>query len=264
MLIFNGELIHPSEVGLNELERGLYHGDGCFETLRLHRGTFPLLRHHAERLKETAAALGLHFPEKLHSPETPERWAALLRPAATGDFAFRLTLWRAGNRGRRPASGGSHWMLQCLGSAPDFFQKVQVGVKPLILPQAQGPFKLLGQNAYTRLPFSGDAQEFLLADQDGRLVESLHGNVWVVREDALLTPPLSSGCINGVWRRAVLSVRQKLSFRVEESDIRMDQITEATPLMLGNALRGFYPVHAYHFPQTWAEEVHQIIWTAQP
>lgn len=262
MLIFNGELAHPSEIGLAELERGFFYGDGCFETLRLSRGAFPLWPWHLERIQETAEALRLDVPDHFQSRDNLERLARLLAPSAAGDYAYRLALWRAGRRGRWIASTRAHWLLQYLGPAPDFFQEVRMTSEPVTLPQAQGPHKKLGQSIYAALPLRTETEDALLMNDRGLVIETLNSNIWILQADRLLTPPLSSGCINGVWRRAVFSLKKSLALPLEEAEISAHDITPHTPIMLGNALRGFYPVQGYPFPQALALQIHHQLWKA--
>lgn len=260
MLIFNGELTHPSEIGLAELERGFFYGDGCFETLRLCKGTFPLWPWHQERLRETAEFLHLNLPDIFLSQEDMERLARLLAPAESGDYVFRLALWRTGGRGRRSASVRAHWMLQCLGLAPPFFQEARLAEKPITIIRSQGPHKTLGQNTYTTLALYSESDDMFLTDDRLRIVETLNSNVWIQVDERLLTPPLSSGCINGVWRRAVFSLRNSLNISCEEAELTVGDLSPHTPVMLGNALRGFYPVEGRPFPYDAALRIHQILW----
>jgi branched-chain amino acid aminotransferase len=260
MLIFNCELTHPAEIGLAELERGFFYGDGCFETLRLSRGGFPLWPWHLQRLRETSEAIHLELPDIFFSQVEIERLARLLVPSAAGDCAFRLALWRAGGRGRHIASTRAHWLLQCLGPAPDFFEEVRLASEPVTLPQTQGPHKRLGQSTYATLPVTADGEDVLLVNDRGHILETLNSNVWILHGERLLTPPLSSGCINGVWRRAVFSLRTNLAIPLEECEISAGDLTPQTPLMLGNALRGFHPVPGHPFPQTLALHIHHQLW----
>ncbi|MCS6981911.1 MAG: aminotransferase class IV [Flavobacteriales bacterium] len=261
MLVFNGELVHASEITFEELERGFFYGDGCFETLRLHGGRLPLWTYHLERLKEGAGLLGLLVPQPLESAEEVERLARLLMPPGRTGGRFRLALWRKDGKGRRPVGDKAHWLLQYLGDGPAFFQRLTVHPFPLSRTHfATGP-KWLGQREYTLQALPVQEEEAILVTSEGHLCEGLHANIWVVKGDQLITPPLHTGCINGVWRRAVLARRRQWSFQVVEKDVSISVLNSSTPLMMGNALRGFFPIGAYPFPDKWAVEVHQTLWS---
>lgn len=261
MLVFNGELVHPSEITLQELERGFFYGDGCFETVRLHKGLLPLWRFHLERLWEATRTLGLQMPKALENTDEVERLARLLMPSGIEDGRFRLALWRREGLGRRPLGNKAHWLLQYQGEGPTFFQRISLHPFPLIRTHFTTGPKWLGQREYTLQALPVQEEEAILVTSDGRLCEGLHANIWVVEGDQLVTPPLHTGCINGVWRRAVLAFRRHWSFQVVEKDVPVAVLNGSTPLMMGNALRGFFPIGAYPFPEKWAMEVHASLWS---
>lgn len=98
-----------------------------------------------------------------------------------------------------------------LESMPDIIRLAPVFLTPemtLSAPEPQLQYKWAQRQDWdTLLQKKPDlADDILLLNQDGSLRECSRFNVfvWSVFDEAFFTPPLSSGCLNGVFRRASL------------------------------------------------------------
>ena len=73
--------------------------------------------------------------------------------------------------------------------------------------------------------------EMIFLNEKGEVAEGSRTNVFVAREAGLVTPPLSSGCLDGVLRRTLID-----EGRCAESVLRPEDL--AGEVYLGNSLRG--------------------------
>jgi branched-subunit amino acid aminotransferase/4-amino-4-deoxychorismate lyase len=79
------------------------------------------------------------------------------------------------------------------------------------------------------------ADDVLLVDSQGRVVEGARTNVFVVTSDgALVTPPLAHGAVAGVAREIVL---ERVS-EAREEEVPLASLAAAREIMLLNAVRG--------------------------
>lgn len=78
----------------------------------------------------------------------------------------------------------------------------------------------------------------LFFNQRGELTEGARSNVFVKLRGAWLTPPVSSGLLPGVMRRAVLA---DPAWDAREAVLTRDDLLDAQALMICNALRGAAP-----------------------
>lgn len=62
-------------------------------------------------------------------------------------------------------------------------------------------------------------------------------NIFFVSKDKILTPPVSSGLLNGIMRQYIMKIAN-----VEERIIRPENISEFTEIFLTNSLLGIMPV----------------------
>lgn len=76
--------------------------------------------------------------------------------------------------------------------------------------------------------------EVLFLNENENLTEGAVSNVFIKKGDLWLTPPVSSGILDGVYRSHLLS--DKKNYR--ESELTMDDLLSASEVILTNALRG--------------------------
>lgn len=72
---------------------------------------------------------------------------------------------------------------------------------------------------------------------DADVCESTTGNVFVVLDGEIVTPPLSSGCLRGITREILLG--QGIGV---EGDLLIGVLADADEVFLTNTLRGVLPV----------------------
>jgi branched-subunit amino acid aminotransferase/4-amino-4-deoxychorismate lyase len=83
------------------------------------------------------------------------------------------------------------------------------------------------------------ADEALLFDSQGRLVEGARSNLFIAgRDGALTTPPLERGAVAGIAREVVM---ERLP-QIVERDAWLAQVREAEELIAVNAVRGAHSI----------------------
>ena len=73
-------------------------------------------------------------------------------------------------------------------------------------------------------------------NEAGELTECTRGNLAVCLDGQWLTPPLSSGLLDGVGRQVALQ-----EGRLREAVLRVEDLQRATGLAFVNSLRGWIP-----------------------
>jgi para-aminobenzoate synthetase/4-amino-4-deoxychorismate lyase len=84
----------------------------------------------------------------------------------------------------------------------------------------------------------------MLVDEDDLLLETGRGNVFVVRGDAVATPPLDGRILPGVTRGAVLRLLGDLGVAVHERPVALADLATATEVFVTSAIGGVRPVEA--------------------
>ena len=82
----------------------------------------------------------------------------------------------------------------------------------------------------------------LLVDEDGSVLEASRGNLFVVRDGVLVTPPADGRILPGVTRRRVLQLAAALDIPVREEAVALERLADAAEVFVTGAVRGIEPV----------------------
>jgi branched-chain amino acid aminotransferase len=86
----------------------------------------------------------------------------------------------------------------------------------------------------------------LLLNESKNVAEALQGNIFMVLNGKLITPPLNEGCLNGVMRMQILKLASKMvNLEVEELEISPFDLQKAEELFVSNVIKGIQPITKY-------------------
>jgi branched-subunit amino acid aminotransferase/4-amino-4-deoxychorismate lyase len=206
------------------------HERGCYTTARVRAGEIHLETRHVERLVRDARALALGEVDA----DLARRGLRELAEAAfgSGDGIVRL-------QASRDAGGDVRLVgtARALGDDPPEWAAICAAQRHDGGGVPGGPKRthrpLLSQAAEAAR--QAGAQEALLFDAEGRLVEGARTNVVVATERGdLFTPPLARGGVAGIARAIALERVPEL----REGDIAADALFGAAEIVVVNAVRG--------------------------
>lgn len=242
MWLINGQ----ASAGISPLDRGLSYGDGVFRTLKTRAGEPIWWSDHYATLARDCAALAIVCPaQKMLLDE--------VQTVAQGaDRVIKIILTRGeGARGYRPPDLPSPTRIVAAAPLPDYAQQAAQGVRVRwcslrLARQAElAGIKHLNrlQNVLARKEWDDPTiAEGLLCDDTGAVIGGTMTNLFVMRDDELLTPDLSLSGIDGVTRSRVL--RAATLHGVQWRICRLDtaDILAADEVFLGNSIAGLWRI----------------------
>ncbi|HEX8660046.1 MAG TPA: aminotransferase class IV, partial [Hymenobacter sp.] len=221
-LLFNGELLAADSFRAVLPNRGLFFGDGFFETLVFANGRLRLAADHSARMRRSATALYLKLPAALAFPESLEKTLAGLAHAnALPAARLRLQLWRAGGGRYTPPTDSCEWVATAEPFVPDDSPIIKAGFSletysiPSPLSFCKGPQAWLYVRAAHERQQRG-LDEIILCDAAGHVAEAGAAAIFWMKDDVLFTPALTTGCVDGVRRAQVLRVARAAGVEYRE------------------------------------------------
>lgn len=239
----NDGLVDPAVTGLPLDDRGFLVGDAVFETCAVEDDGEPFaLSRHLRRLAASCAGLGIAAPDE---DAVREAVAATIDANQPGVGRLRITV-TAGVAPLGPTRAGdaSPTLVVQVGPRTTYEPTTAVAVAPWVRnersPVAGVKTVSYAENAVV-LAWARErgCTEALLPNTRGELCEGGGSNVFLVLDGALVTPPLSSGCLAGVTRELVCELAE-----VDERPVALDEVADATELFLTSSTRDIHPVHA--------------------
>ena len=242
----DGQVVPVGSASLPFLDRGARDGEGLFETLRLYgRRPFAWERH-LERLVVSAAELG--FPVAPDPTLLADALAEILAANQLDDAVARITMTR-GAPGRRPTRCGV-W-VEVEPVAGRLWRGTRSGEARVVLSRRPFSPGILGRHKTTsRLAYhlareearAADADEALLIDPAGLVLEGTVSSVFVVSGSRVSTPPLHLGILPGITRAIVLELCATLGIAAGEAAITSAELARADELFLVNSVQEVVPV----------------------
>ncbi len=232
-------------------DRGLFYGDGLFETLLVVSGR-PLLQGlHWQRLQRGMARLG--FPEHSLPALEAQLLAACEGSAAEGWHRLRLTVTRGGGEpGYAPAEPAQ---LRCIISCQPLARDPRIPLPAAELEVAELSWgsqpALAGIKHLNRLEQVLAAREarergcddLVVLGQGGDVISTTSANLFLVRDRWLLTPTLEQAGIAGTRRQLILEeLGEACGLQAEPVALGPADLAAADELFLCNAVIGLRAV----------------------
>ncbi|QKJ86778.1 aminodeoxychorismate lyase [Paramixta manurensis] len=244
MVWINGE----ARDSLAANDRGVQFGDGCFTTARIRDGGVAWLAAHLARLQEGCRRLAIANVawQKL---EQEMQMAASTRQ----EGVLKVILTR-GSGGRGYSSAGCQQPTRIISLADypaHYHQWRETGIRLATSPVRLAINPLLAGIKHlnrleqvlirTQLEQTG-AQEALVLDTNGKLVECCAANLFWRKEKSLFTPRIDGAGVNGIMRQHILRLAPQYGFRCEEVSADPTALAEAEEVLVCNALMPVLPV----------------------
>jgi len=245
----NGKLVPAGKAKISVLDYGFLYGYGLYETIRAYEGRCFRLDAHIARM--------LYSAERLSIPLT----AGVLRQAVLGTVkanSFGQT------RIRISVSIGEGSITPNLASCKEPTIAVLVTEYPPPTPEKyRNGFKVIISNIRrnSRSPVTYmksantmenmlsrqsarkmDADEALYLNEKGYLTEASGSNLFLVKNNILVTPRYETGILPGVTRVVIFELAQKLGIPVKEKNVRLDELYTADEAFITNSLIEIVPV----------------------
>jgi 4-amino-4-deoxychorismate lyase len=233
-------------------DRGLYFGDGLFETLLYWQGKCLFVDLHWQRLQRGLDLLD--FPDCLPSIRHQlERVEEACRREGPGRRALRITVTRGtGPRGYAPPAEPQPRIV--ISAAPPEAETLEMaapaslclaGIRWSRQPQLAGLKHLnrLEQVLAAAEAARAGCDEALMLDQSEGVLSVAAGNLFLVSGGQLLTPCLDQCGIAGTRRRLILERwAPAIGLQVVEQRLDLARLQRAEEVFYSNSLQGLRPV----------------------
>ena len=234
---------------LSVMDRGLHYGDGLFETIACIDGHKQFWDEHIDRMRSGAERLFIDTSAIDHFNTDVK---AILSQHKIKNCVIKLILTRGqGERGYRSPSPQHPTRIVILSDLPNYPDTMSTnGIDTcycshtISINRNIAGIKHLNRldNVLARNEWHDEYQEGFMLDDNDNVIEGTMSNVFMVRQNELMTPLLNDCGIDGIIRSQVLSIAQECNIDTFITEIKKSDIAEMDEIFICNSLIGIWPV----------------------
>jgi branched-chain amino acid aminotransferase len=241
-IYIDGKFYPKSEAKISVYDHGFLYGDGVFEGIRAYNGVVFKLREHVDRLYRGAHAIMLNIP--ITKEEMVQAVVETVRKNNMKDSYIRLVVSRGtGDLGLDPRKCPKATVIVIADTINiKAGNASETGVTALITWVRRNPVdgttsEVKSLNYLNSImgkieANAAGADEAICLEQNGYIAEGVGENVFIVKNGEILTPPGSTGALEGITSDAVIKLCEKLKIKVT--------VTNLTAYMLFTADEAFF------------------------
>ncbi len=255
MVNSNGRLVESSDL-IGTDNRGFLFGDAIFETVKIRDGKVLFLEDHYFRLMASMRIVRMEIPMDF----TMEYFEAQILSTANSNKCdnaarARITVFRYEGGFYLPNTNTVGFVIQAIplerndytiqsfSYEVDLYKDFHIGKHLLSTLKTTNKMIHITGSIFAK---ENDLQNCLLLNEEKNVVEALQGNIFMLMDKTLITPPISDGCLNGVMRKNIIAIAKELDeLEVIEKSISPFDLQKADQLFITNVIQGIQPITKY-------------------
>ena len=255
MINYNGQL-YSSETILSNSNRGFLYGDAVFETVKIVNNKVLFLEDHYFRLMSAMRIVRMEIPMNFTMEYFEEQILILVNTLNYSQSArARITVFREDGGNYLPETNTVSYLISASKLQSEHYSIVNnqyevdlykdYYVAKHLLSSIKTTNKIINITASIFAKENG-LDNCLLINENKNIIEALQGNLFMLVDNKLITPPVSEGCLNGIMRKQIISIVKKMpKMVVAEEPISPFELQKASELFITNVIKGIQPITRY-------------------
>lgn len=246
MVVFiNGSYV-SDDTKISYNDRGIQFGDGVYEVVRVYHGTLFTATEHFERLMRSANEI------EITSPYTVEKYIEICNQLITENEIDNGTIYIQLTRGDAVRN---HWyptdtqpnILLYTNTAERPMQDLQQGVKAITTEDIRWlrcdikSLNLLGNIMNKQKAVTNGAKEAIQI-RNGIVTEGASSNIFIVKDDKIITHPANNFILNGITRRVIKQIADAEGIAFEEFAFDEKALKDADEVFLTSTTQEVMPI----------------------
>ena len=238
----NGTMMPIEQATISPMDRGFLFGDGVYEVMARVNGRIRAKSLHQARLQSSLDAIGLSVSvdDVFADVDQLTEKAGLL----DAKIYIQVTRGAASARDHAFPSKISPTVFLTISEFAAVSQKPSIAIVRPDIRWRRNSIKsvsLLGNVLLMQEARASGAHEAIL-HRDHLVTEAATSNVFVIRGQSLVTPPLSDLILPGITRHLVIEMASQIGLNVIEEPIHVDSLPDADGVFVSSSTRGLMPI----------------------
>ncbi len=251
-IFIDGKYYSERDAKVSVFDHGLLYGDGVFEGIRAYHGRVFKLKEHIDRLFYSAKAILLEIP--MSHAALVKATVETCRANKLRDGYIRLVVTRGvGTLGLNPRSCRKPSVIIIADKIqlypPEYYQR---GLDIVTVPTTRNLHSALNpaikslnylNNILAKIEANNaGVEEAVMLNAEGFVAECTGDNLFIVKNRALFTPPLSAGALYGITRQTVIELAEEAGLKVSEPNLTRYDLFNADECFLTGTGAELIPV----------------------
>ncbi len=241
----NGDYVDLHKAKISVLDRGFLFGDSVYEVIPVYNHRTFAAQQHLERLKNSLASIFIDMPLD------DEQWMEIFHRVLTASPLTEKMLYVQVTRGAYPSRGHAIpddvTPTVLITALPTVRKIVLEGMNAItVKDQRWANCRIKATTLLPNVLAKDAAQRVSNHDaifvKDGYALEGTASNLFMVKNNKVLTTPLSANILPGITRRIVIDLLKTHHIDVEEKMITLEELKKADEIWLTGSVQEIVPI----------------------
>lgn len=245
IICINGRVVGKKAARISVYDHALLYGDGLFETMRAYGGKIFRQDQHLRRFYDGAGILKIRIPYgKTYLKDKISHLAARIDSENT---YVRLAVTRGEGRigldpGLCKRSNVILWLNAFDGYPDSYYDRGAALAISSIRCNNHSPLARIKTSNYLNniLAFMEAGEQgkddAVILNTDGFVAETTSGNIFMVKDNTVITPGAREGLLSGITRRAILELAPCVGFKTAERRIGLPELKNANEIFITSSI----------------------------
>lgn len=255
MINFNGNITEKRQVSIDN--RGFRYGDALFETIKVVKRKILFWEDHYFRLMASMRILRMEIPMEftMEFLENEILRTIISNNQENSSVKIRLFVYRKEGGLYGPENNDVEFIMVSDKLEEDLYSLNREDYEVDIYKDyfvSKGLLSTLKTNnkiinvvgsIYAK---ENELNNCLIMNTNKNVIEALNGNLFVLKDKVLKTPPIEDGCLKGVMRKQILEIAKSIpDIELKEESISPFELQKLDEMFITNVIRGIQPVTKY-------------------
>lgn len=244
----NGDYMPIEQASVSVLDRGFLFGDGVYEVIPVFGLNLLRVDEHLQRLDRSLSRISLGNP--LSETQWKETFDQLLDRNPGNDRAIYLQITRGAYEKRdlktQPGIKPTVFMMT-LDVEPVDLDSLRNGIETITIEDFRwNACDIKSTSLVANVMLRQQATNYGVLDailiKDGYVTEGTASNIFIVKDNTLITPPTSRNLLPGITRDLVLELAAGNDIQTEVREVAATELRQANEIWLTSSTREIAPV----------------------
>ena len=238
-ILHNQDLLRREEFSLQIDNRSFLYSDGFFETIKVMNFKCFNFSYHFKRIENSCNLFKFNF--NISETHLNNLLDELAKENNVIGGRVRVVFFRDSGGKYLPLNNSSSFVAE-IEAGENSFSFNENGLQIGLYNRIKKGINSLSNCKSTSAPISvfasmyakeNNLDDCLIVNSDNNIIQSTNSNLFIVRDNCIITPPILDACVSGTMRSFIIQ-----NFEVQERSITEHEILVADELFLTNAIKG--------------------------